>query len=63
VGHDHAPAAVSAEFELVHGVAVTHAAFYAHEVALPEVANDLAAGEAAHGDDHLESSVEVLYKF
>lgn len=41
VRHDHAPAAVAVELQLVHGVAVTDILFEELEVALPEVTDDL----------------------
>ena len=50
--HEHAPTAVTTAAELGHGFAVVDARVEHFEIPLVEVADDFAAGETAHGDDH-----------
>ena len=52
VREHHSPAAVALQPELVEGVALGVVRLQQLEVRVPLVAHDLAAREAAHGDDH-----------
>lgn len=62
MGEDHAAAAVALETDGIEGVTIGHLLLGNEaNVAFPKVAGDLAAGEAADGDDHFGGSVERLY--
>lgn len=58
VGQDHPPAAVALQPQLVQRIALAHVLREILQVGLPLVADDLAAGEAAHRDDHVRHEDE-----
>lgn len=54
MSENHATTAVAIKLEMVHGVAFGVLLLDEVDVNLPLVADYFAAGEAAHGDDHVE---------